>query len=373
MDPAIKVEGVPDDSPARTHTQRSLKVSRLNGKRREAQEEGLKVKVAILGAGGIAHQMARTLSMMTKDDRYRDLVTPYAVASRSKERAQAFADTYGFPVSYGSYEELMEDPQVDLVYIATPHNFHASQACSCLRAGKNVLVEKSFTVNADQARQVIAVARRSNLLCAEAIWPRYMPSRTMLEKVIDSGRLGRIRTGSATLCGDNHRMARMSDPDLAGGALLDMGVYTLNFLDMTFGPKPPSRITTDGTFDENGLDEQSSTALFYEDGTMGLSTCSMVSNCDARASIWGSDGYLVCDGVNNIKTMSIYGKNHELVETLTVPEQLTGYEYEVASAANAILDGRCECPEMRHEDTIRIMELMDSIRGKWSMRYPFES
>ena len=135
------------------------------------------VNVAILGAGRIAQSMAETLVKMAADPRYTDLVSPYAVAARDGERAATFAAQYGFPVSYGSYEELAADPNVNLVYIATPHNLHAEQAILCMRAGKGVLVEKAFGANAAQTRAMLDASRETGMLCAEAIWTRYMPSR----------------------------------------------------------------------------------------------------------------------------------------------------------------------------------------------------
>lgn len=200
-------------------------MSTLNGKRAEAQQQGRKIKVAILGAGGIAHAMALTLNRMADDPRYTNLVEPYAVAARDGERAADFARQYGLPVSYGSYEEMLADPEVDLVYIATPHSLHAEQGEQCLRAGKNILVEKSFTANTAQAERLLATARETGLLCTEAIWTRYMPSRTIIHDLLASGIIGEIRTVSANLGYTITGKARLTDPALAGGALLDVGVY----------------------------------------------------------------------------------------------------------------------------------------------------
>lgn len=144
-----------------------------------------RIHVAILGAGRIAQHMADTLVKMAADSRYADLVEPYAVAARDAGRAADFAAKYGFPVSYGSYEELVADPNVDLVYIATPHNLHAEQAILCMKAGKGVLVEKAFGANAAQTREMLAVAKETGMLCAEAIWTRYMPSRAILVHLIN--------------------------------------------------------------------------------------------------------------------------------------------------------------------------------------------
>lgn len=350
-------------------------MSRLNGKRAEAEANGDKVKVAILGAGGIAHAMAATLNGMAADERYANLIEPYAVAARDGGRAQAFAAQYGLPVSYGSYEELLADPEVDLVYIATPHALHAEQAIACMRAGKNVLVEKSFTGNAEQAEAVLEVARETGLTCTEAIWTRYMPSRALINDVIASGRIGEVKSASANLCYPVSGKARMHDPAMAGGALLDVGVYPLNFLDMAVGAdhgRTIERVETSMTPFETGVDAQNSTTLYYDDGLMAQASSSMVVASDRGGYVWGTEGYLVCENINNVQWIDVFDANHAKVERIDVPAQITGYEYEVAAAANAVLDGRIECPEMPHADTLRIMRLMDRIRAAWGLVYPFE-
>lgn len=144
--------------------------------------------------------MADTLVKMAADSRYADLIEPYAVAARDAVRAADFAAKYGFPVSYGSYEELVADPNVDLVYIATPHNLHAEQAILCMKAGKGVLVEKAFGANAAQARKMISVSKETGMLCAEAIWTRYMPSRAIIDEILASGAIGEIQAIDANLC-----------------------------------------------------------------------------------------------------------------------------------------------------------------------------
>lgn len=348
-------------------------MSRLNGKRSEAESQGLKVNVAILGAGGIAHAMSKTLVGMAKDPKYSALVAPYAVAARDLDRATEFAKQYDFPVAYGSYEELLADPQVDLVYIATPHSFHAEQSIACLKAGKNVLVEKSFTANAEQARQLLDVAQSSGLLCTEAIWTRYMPSRTMLDDIVASGEIGEVHSVSANLCYPITRKERLTDPALAGGALLDVGVYPLNFIDMVLQGRRPDRIVTSMQPYETGVDAQNSTTLYYGDGVMAVSTSSMLNASDRDGVVWGTEGYIKCQNINNIESIDIYGNDHQIKRHVDIPQQITGYEYEVASAANAILDGKQECSEMPHSDTLRIMELMDSLRAEWGLQYPFEA
>ncbi|KAB8288039.1 NAD-dependent oxidoreductase [Bifidobacterium ramosum] len=350
-------------------------MSRLNGRRAEAEAQGLRVNVAILGAGRIAHHMAETLVKMATDPRYADLIAPYAVAARDGERAAAFAAQYGFPVSYGSYDELLADPDVDLVYIATPHSLHAEQGIACLRAGKNILVEKSFTANAAQARALLDVAEESGLLCTEAIWTRYMPSRAIIDEVLASGAIGEVKAIAANLCYPVSDKVRMTDPALAGGALLDVGVYPLNFIDMVMGGHgevPVERIDTTMVPYATGVDAQNTMTLVYANGVVASAASSMLCASDRGGYVWGTDGYVVCRNINNVESVDVYGLDHALVEHHDVPAQLTGYEYQVAAAANAILDGRRECAEMPHADTLRIMELMDAVRDRWGLRYPFE-
>ena len=223
------------------------------------------MKIGILGAGGIAVQMAKTVAGM-KD------VENYAVAARSFERAQAFAEKYGFSKAYGSYEEMLADPQVDLVYIATPHSHHYLHAKMCLEAGKNVLCEKAFTVNADQARKLFALAKEKNLLITEAIWTRYMPSRKMIDDIISSGVIGEVTAVTANLNYAISEVERIRKPELAGGALLDVGVYTINFASMVLGDKLKD-VQATAIFRE-GVDMLDTIAMVFEGDRMA--TCSVV-------------------------------------------------------------------------------------------------
>lgn len=167
------------------------------------------MKIGILGAGNIAVKMAKTVSGMKN-------VENYAVAARNLERAQAFAREIGVAKAYGSYEEMLTDPQIDLVYIATPHSHHYLHAKMCLEAGKNVLCEKAFTVNADQARKLFALAKEKNLLITEAIWTRYMPSRKMINEIIESGVIGEVTSVTANLNYTISNVERIRKPELAG-------------------------------------------------------------------------------------------------------------------------------------------------------------
>lgn len=334
------------------------------------------INVAILGAGRIAQKMATTLTLMAQDPTYRAYAKPYAVASRDQARADEFAAQYGIPVAYGSYAQMLDDPEVDLVYIATLHSLHAEQAIACMEAGKHVLVEKAFTVNAEQAQHVIDVSRQTGRLCAEAIWTRYMPSRAMIRRLVEDGTIGDVCAISANLSYPTTHKQRIVDPKLAGGALLDVGVYPLNFIDMAIGGngggRSIARMETAMIPYKTGVDAQSTTTLFYDDGVMAVSTCSLLAVSDRDGAIWGTDGYLMCRNVNNVERIDVYDKDHALIRSIPVPAQLTGYEYEVAACASAIAAGSTECPDMPHADTLRMMRLLDQIRERWGLRYPCE-
>ena len=187
-----------------------------------------KLNLAVLGAGNIAETMARTIQGL-------DDVCAYAVASRDQKKAQEFADKYGFKKVYGSYEEMLADPEVGLVYVATPHSHHYDHCKLCIEAGKPVLCEKAFTANAEQAEELLALAKEKKVFITEAIWTRYMPFLKTMKDVIESGIIGKpcLLTGNLGYTLDH--VARMQDPALAGGSLLDLSVYALNFASIIFG------------------------------------------------------------------------------------------------------------------------------------------
>ena len=217
------------------------------------------MNIAILGTGWIAAKLAEAIRGL--DDNY----VPYAAASRDISKAQSFSEKWGFEKAYGSYEEMLKDDKVDLVYIATPHSHHYEHAKMCIEAGKNMLVEKAFTANAVQAEEIIRLAEEKGLLITEAIWTRYMPSRKIIDDIISSGKIGTPSMISADLCYPMTHKERIISPALAGGALLDIGVYTLNFASMIFGNEIET-ITGQCTKFESGTDAQDSVSVVYKNG-----------------------------------------------------------------------------------------------------------
>ena len=323
-----------------------------------------KCKMAILGAGSIAKTMARTVQKM-------DGVRMYAVASRSMERAEAFAKEFGIEKAYGSYEALVNDPDVKLIYIATPHSHHYEQAKLCLRYGKHVLCEKAFTANAKQAEEILRLAEEKRLLLTEAIWTRFLPMSAKINEIIKNGAIGRPTLLTANLGYVIDQVPRMKDPALAGGALLDLGVYPINFASMIFGDQVEKVVSTAQLTNE-GVDAQNSITLCYPEGRMAVLHSTMLSISDRQGVVNGTDGYLIADNINNCERIRVYNRDREEIASYDRPAQITGYEYEVEAAVQSIQNGANECPQMPHKETLRIMRLMDSLRQEWGVKFPFE-
>jgi predicted dehydrogenase len=326
------------------------------------------IRIAILGAGRIAGTMAETLNeMKEKGVRF----CCYGVAARELSRAQAFREKWGFEKAYGSYEEMVSDEEVDLVYIATPHSHHFSHIKLCLEHGKHVLCEKAFTVNAGQAREAFRMAEEKGLLLTEAIWTRYMPSRVMLNELLASGVIGTPCMLTANLGYRIREKERLIRPELAGGALLDVGVYTLNFASMVFGMEI-RKIDSSVSMTETGVDAQESMTIHYEDGRMAVLNATIDGLSDRRGVIYGDKGFIEVENINNPQKLTVYDAGHRMIQELSCPEQVTGYEYEVLSCLDALEEGRIECPQMPHRDTVAMMEQMDEIRAGWGLAYPCE-
>lgn len=322
------------------------------------------MKFAILAPGHIAHSMAKAVSEIDKIERY-------AVASRSYERAKEFADQWGFEKAYGSYEEMAVDPQVELVYVASPHSHHYEHARLCLEHGKHVLVEKAFTVNAAQAEELIRLSEEKGLLLAEAIWTRYMPSRKMIDDLLESGVIGSITSLTANLGYVLPHKERMQNPELAGGALLDLGVYPINFALMSFHGEI-EQVQSTAIMSPKGVDWMNSITLTFSDGKMAVLHSDMLAQTDRQGVISGDKGYLEVQNINNCEEIRVYDLNRNMTACYKVPEQINGYEYEVLSCIKAIKEGKTECEEMPHSETLRVMKLLDKIRGQWGMTFPCE-
>lgn len=324
------------------------------------------MKVGILGAGNIAGTMAATLRGMKAGGEDVEL---YAVASRSQDKAEAFAREQGVQKAFGSYADMLKDDGVDLVYVATPHSHHAEHMKLCIEHGKAILCEKSFTGNARQAEEILNLAEQKRIPLTEAIWTRYQPARKIIDDVIASGKIGEVKLVTSALCYGIKDTRRIHDPALAGGALLDLGVYVLNFASMILGTDI-QRMESSVQLLDSGMDAQETITLFYPNGVMANLMASVMAFGDRDCYVMGTEGWITTDNVNNPVNLVLHKDGKE--EILPVPEQITGYEYEVRACQRMLAEGKLECEEMPHAETLRIMKLMDSLRKDWGVRYPFD-
>lgn len=318
------------------------------------------MNIGILGAGKIAGVMADTINRMTD-------VKLYAVGSRSWEKANAFANEFAIDKAYGSYEELVSDDAIDLVYIATPHSHHYEQMKLCIEHGRNVLCEKAFTYDAAQAEEIAALASEKKVYVAEAIWTRYMPSRQIINEILGSGVIGDIRTMTCNLSYPISKIERLIRPELAGGALLDVGVYGLNFIVMHMG-KDISDIESSVMMHETGVDGQESITVKYRDGRMAVTTHSMYGRSDRKGIFYGEKGYMIVQNINNPQWIDVFDCEDRLIRHVDVPKQISGYEYEVMESLDMIRQGQFQSKSMPLSESIYMMKLMDDIRKGWNKK-----
>ena len=322
------------------------------------------MKIAFLGAGKIANRVAQTLRRMAD-------VQLYAVAARDADRAEEFAREFGFEKWYGSYAEMLCDDGIELVYINTTISHHAQQMEMCINSGKPVLCEKAFTTTASEAQRVLELAAQKGVFVGEALWTRYMPMAGTIREIANSNRLGKIVSLHANLGYPVGHLERLNSLELSGGALLDIGVYTLNFASICFGGGIESFRST-ALMSSSGVDQQSSIHLVYENGRRAYLFCTSISLTDRNGTICGTKGYAIVENINNFKKIDIYDDDHKLTESIHAPKQISGYEYQFMSAIAAIRAGSIECSELPHSQIIASMSLMDRIRHSWGMYYPVE-
>ena len=321
-------------------------------------------KVGIIGAGWIADKMAEALAPLND-------YCVHAIASRSLEKAEAFAKQWNIPKAYGSYEEMVADKEIDLVYIATPHSHHFPHTMLAPEHGKPVLVEKAFTANAEEAEILLQTAKEKGIFITEAIWTRYMPLSHKVKELMESGVIGEPRLLTATLCYMMEFKERILRPDLCGGALLDLGVYCLNFARMYFGTDIVKTVSN-VQLGETGMDMQECISLSYADGKMAnLQTGALCLN-DRQGIINGTEGYIRVDNINCPHVVEVY-RDYELVARYEKPEDMVnGYEYQVYECRRCIEAGLNESPMMPHEETLSIMRQMDALRKEWGVKYPMD-
>ena len=322
------------------------------------------LKVGIIGTGWIAEKAAITLNGQ-------DGLQAYAVGSRTSEKAQAFADKWGVAKAYGSYSELIADDEVDLVYVGTPHSHHFDVTMEALQKGKPCLVEKAFMANYEQSLKVVELARSKKVFLAEAIWTRYQPIVPLVRQMMAEGRIGTPRLITATLGYSMGNKPRIMRPDLCGGALLDLGVYGINFVRM-FWPKRIVSTVSQCVKSDTEMDITNAISFVFEDGLLANIQSSASCVGHNEGVIAGTEGSLVVDNINNPQTLRVYGPDRTFIEEIHVPKQITGYEYQFLACQRAIDEGLTETPYMPLDETLNVMNIMDGLRRQWGVRYPMD-
>jgi predicted dehydrogenase len=324
-----------------------------------------KFRWGILGTGSIARQFVRGLNSVPEAE-------VLAVGSRSEASAEKFADKRNIPRRYASYDALASDPDVDVVYIATPHPFHAENATLCLEAGKAVLCEKPFCVNAAEAERVVGVAREKGLFLMEGMWTRFFPLMEEVRLLVSEGALGEVRMLNVDFGfrADPDPASRLFAPRLGGGALLDVGVYCVSFASMVLGR--PSGSVGISHLGETGVDEQASVVLEHEGGRLANLSIGIRTTTPQEATIMGSEAYIRIHAPwwrPESMTISRPGEEDETVEA---PVSGNGFGYEAAEVMRCLEAGKTESEIMPLDETVSVMRTLDSIRAAWGLKYPGE-
>lgn len=323
------------------------------------------IKWGILGPGSIAHKFVKGL--LTIED-----AQIIAVGSRDKTRAESFSKLYGIEKSYGSYQEFVSDPDIDIVYVATPHPFHKDCVKLCLNAGKAVLCEKPFTLNAKDTRELVVLAREKKLFLMEGMWTRFLPAIEKTREWLQEGAIGDIQMFKADFGfgGEHDPKGRILNLELGGGALLDLGVYPISFASMVFGTQPKI-IKSLADIGPTGVDENCAMLFGYDNGKMASLSASFKMDLVNDAWIFGSSGHIIIENfvkpINAVLTLSNGQK-----ETFIALDESTGYQFEAIEAINCIKQGKIESDIMSLDESVAIMETMDSLRSQWQLRYPGE-
>ncbi|MCD6364985.1 MAG: Gfo/Idh/MocA family oxidoreductase [Planctomycetes bacterium] len=318
-----------------------------------------------MGAGRIARKFAEGL----KDSENGRLV---AIGSRTRNKAETFADEFSVEHRFDSYEALVADADVDAVYVATPHPMHKDNSILCLNAGKAVLCEKPFTVNAAEAREVIEVARAKGTFLMEAMWTRFLPPIVRLREMLAANVIGEVRMVTADFGFRTgwDPAGRLLNPQLAGGGLLDVGIYTIALATMVLGR--PVEVTGLAHIGDSGVDEQASMLLAFEGGALAILACAVRTNTPHEAAIVGTEGTIRLHRPwwsGSAMTLQVKGKDDELID---IPVDGNGYNYEADEVARCVAAGKTESDVVPLDETLGNIEIMDRLRGQWGLKYPFE-
>lgn len=319
----------------------------------------------IIGPGRIAQKFTDAVDKMQGSK-------VAAIASQSSSDLENLRKKMHSKCVYSSYEELVQDQEIDAVYIATPHRFHYENAMLCLGYSKPVLVEKAFTVNSREAELLVSTARQKKAFLMEAMWTRFLPAILKVGEWIKKGKIGEVCLVSSTLgfSAKRDKQDRLLNIELAGGSLLDLGIYNIAISQFIFR-KPPVSFSVQGYIGETGVDESVSAVLDYGNGALSQFACTFLTRPLCQVEIYGTKGYILIHPVfNSTEKTTLVTKNKTL--PYNHPHRINGFEFQIEEAQCCIRNGCLESPLMTHADSLENMRLVDEIRNRIGMKYPFE-
>lgn len=322
-----------------------------------------KVRWGILGTGSIAHEFTEALKAI-------DSVEVIACGSRTLTEAEKFQNEFNIRYAHGSYEELAKNPEVDIIYIATPHVFHKDNALLCLKNGKHILVEKPFAINREEAQEVFDFAMEKSLFAMEAFWTKCLPVTDRIKEWIREGKIGKPAFVSANMFFRvQQHQERLLKPHLGGGALLDIGVYSLNFITDIL-ERQPDVIEGSALFADTGVDETFSMVMKLGD-TTGHALCSMVVDIPFKQIVFGDSGRIEIDGKWGTEQATLFIHGEEPVK-FHEPFIKNGLEYEAMAASQCVRDNKLEYDRVSHQSTLDYLEIVDALREAYDHKYPTE-
>lgn len=328
-----------------------------------------KIRWGIIGTGNISHTFAQGLSGL-------DDAVLVAVASRTREKAEAFAAEMGAKRAYGTYEELARDGAVDVIYIGVPHTEHYECAMLCIQNGKNVLCEKPFTLNAEYSQNLVAAAQKHNTFLMEAMWTKCLPVIQKVKEWVDQGTIGELKNINASFgfYARREEESRLYNLNLGGGALLDVGIYPIMLSQYLLG-KGPDRILSDAVIGPTGVDEYNQMVFCYGEPTtecMANLQSAIMAESGTDAAIYGENGKIVIPDFYRAQVAFRYDTEGNLLETCHIPHKVNGYEYEAMEVGNCLRNGKKESSMHSLKDTVELAAVMDDIRREWGLVYPQE-
>ena len=324
------------------------------------------IKWGIMGTGVISTTFATALNSMEN-------TKLLGIASRSLNKAKDFAEKFQIEKAFASYEDMVKDADIDVIYIGTPHTEHKANAELCIKNGKAVLCEKPFTINASESEYLFSLAKEHKVFIMEAMWTKFLPTTIKVKQWIKEGRIGRVKHIRANFGyqAPYDAGSRLFNPDLAGGALLDVGVYPITYV-VHMLDRLPDKIISSAEFGKTNVDDQNIIIMKYKDGILADLSSSVAVELGYDAMIIGEEGKIAVPKFWSADEAYLYNQKNELIESFKEPHHENGYEYEAYEVNRCLRENKLESDKLPFIDTLEVMRIMDKIRQEWGLLYPRE-